>query len=190
MANGKIKKASRSKNPDLFYSAIGGYGGIGVIVEATLKLAINTPIERNTKELAVSKYKDFFFNSIRNSQTTIFQNADLYPPKYSRMNSVSWTETSKPLTTLERLSPQNPKNFLNRWILKWFSSGPGGKFCRQHIYDPVTYSFTKRVLRNYEASYDLRTLEPDSRKKSTYALQEYFIPIEQFDNFVKILRNT
>ena len=187
MADGKIKNASRSENPDLFYSAIGGYGGIGVIVEATLKLAMNTPIERNTKKMAASKYRDFFLKNIRDSQATVFHNADLYPPHYSKINAVSWTQTSKPVTTSERLTPQKPAPFLNRWLLEWFSSGLGGKFCREHVYDPITYSFQKRVLRNHEASSDLLSLEPVSRTKSTYALQEYFIPVDQFENFVEIL---
>jgi FAD/FMN-containing dehydrogenase len=41
--------------------------------------------------------------------------------------------------------------------------------------------------RNYEASYDVYELEPKSRKISTYVLQEYFTPVEQFDQFYPLM---
>ena len=39
--------------------------------------------------------------------------------------------------------------------------------------------------RNYEASYDVNSIEPNSREKFTYVLQEYFIPINNIDLFTK-----
>ena len=47
LADGSLKIASRTENSDLFYAAIGGYGALGVIVEATLQLTDNYPIERH-----------------------------------------------------------------------------------------------------------------------------------------------
>ena len=38
--------------------------------------------------------------------------------------------------------------------------------------------------RNYEASYDVKELEPSSRRTSTYVLQEYFVPVEHLNEFV------
>ena len=38
--------------------------------------------------------------------------------------------------------------------------------------------------RNYEAGYDVAELEPPSRKHRTYVLQEYFVPVDRFDEFV------
>jgi FAD/FMN-containing dehydrogenase len=187
MADGKIKIASRNENPDLFYSAIGGYGGIGVIVEATLKLVNNNFVERNTQKMCVSKYKDFFLQNVRDSKSAIFHNADLYPPHYKSVNSITWVETTKPLTIKEKLSPQKSPTVIDQLLLKWIASGPGGTLFREYIYDQINYSRNKIVFRNYEASCDLSALEPASRKNSTYVLQEYFIPVNNFDVFVKKL---
>jgi hypothetical protein len=44
------------------------------------------------------------------------------------------------------------------------------------------------VWRNYEASYDVAELEPADRSKSTYVLQEYFVPVEKFDAFLPKMR--
>ena len=52
LANGEEKVANRNVNSELFYSAIGGYGGIGVITEATLSLTDNVKIERKTTPLS------------------------------------------------------------------------------------------------------------------------------------------
>jgi FAD/FMN-containing dehydrogenase len=67
------------------------------------------------------------------------------------------------------------------WLV---SEMPGGKWIRQHWGDPLLYSQDKVCFRNYEASYHAMELEPTSRSKSTYVLQEYFIPVENFDAFV------
>jgi len=183
MADGAIKSASRTENPELFYAAIGGYGGIGIIVEATLELVDNRPIERSAQKMPVTKYKDFFFKNIRNSKTAVFHNADLYPPYYSRVNAVTWSLTDKPVTITDKLAPQKTLSSFDQSILKWVSDGPGGKTFREYVLDPYRYSDNSVVWRNYEASYDVISLEPASRDKSTYVLQEYFIPVEHFDEF-------
>lgn len=184
LADGSIKEASRTKNPDLFYAAIGGYGGIGVIVEATLELVENTRIERAAKKMSVSQYKDYFFKNIRNSKTAVFHNADLYPPYYAHVSAITWGLTNKPVTIADKLAPQKPLSSFDQSILKWVSKRTSGKHFREYIYDPYQYSDNAVVWRNYEASYDVMGLEPASREKSTYVLQEYFIPVGHFDDFM------
>lgn len=187
MADGSIKQASRTENPDLFYAAIGGYGGIGIIVEATLELTDNTAIERTSQKMPVSKYKDFFFKNIRDSKIAVFHNADLYPPHYSRVNVVTWNLTDKPVTTKDKLAPQTALSPFDQSLLKWVADGAGGKTLRQYVVDPYRYGEQSVVWRNYEASYDVMGLEPVSREKSTYVLQEYFVPVEHFERFVSKL---
>ncbi len=185
LADGTIVTASRNENPDIFYSTIGGYGGIGVIVEATLSLSENTPIERIARKMKVTRYKDYFLQNIRHSQNSVFHNADIYPPDFRYLNAITWVKTSKQVTIKERLAPQKHPDRYQEFLLNWVSDTKSGKYFRQHVYARYENIGSTVEWRNYEASYDVNSIEPVSRAKSTYVLQEYFIPINSFDFFSK-----
>lgn len=185
LADGGIIKASRNENPEIFFSAIGGYGGIGVIVEATLSLTDNTPMERVAKRMRIANYKDYFLHNIRPSRNAIFHNADLYPPNFQYLNAITWVKTNKTITVENRLAPQNRPSAYQEFLLNWVSDNISGKYFRQHVYDQYNNLGSIVEWRNYEASYDVNSIEPTSREKSSYVLQEYFIPIDNFDLFSK-----
>ena len=46
LADGTVVEASPRQNPEIFYGAIGGYGGLGVITEARFALADNVRVRR------------------------------------------------------------------------------------------------------------------------------------------------
>ncbi|NVJ66286.1 MAG: FAD-binding protein [Gammaproteobacteria bacterium] len=187
-AQGDILIASPQENADVFYSAIGGYGGIGVIAEATLELADNVKVERHTKKMPVSAYLDFFKKLKHQEKQPIFHNADIYPPHYKKLRAVTWTETSKAVTNSERLKPIREKYLFEKYFFWMVSEMPFGKWRREHLVDPLFYSLKKVHWRNYEAGYDVAELEPLSRDKRNYALQEYFIPVDKFESFADKMR--
>jgi FAD/FMN-containing dehydrogenase len=183
-ASGDILTASRTVNPEIFAAAIGGYGGIGVIAEVTLQLADNVKVERQVTQLAATDYNDFFNGNIRNDSAVIFQNGDLYPPNFDIVNSVAWRRTDKNLTDTVRVTPSGEAYWLEAQMMKVVSSGDIGKWARRNIVDPYLYSDEKVIWRNREASYDVQELEPASREKDTYVLQEYFIPVNNIKSFI------
>ena len=183
-ASGELITANRTENADIFAATIGGYGGIGVIVEATLQLADNVKVERQTKLVAVNDYNDFFDKEIRNDKDVIFQNGDLYPPNFDMINNVCWKKTDKELTDTERITLEGENYWIERQVMKLVSSGKFGKWLRRKMIDPLNYSSEKVTWRNKEASYDVHELEPSSRKDQTYVLQEYFIPVNNIKSFI------
>jgi FAD/FMN-containing dehydrogenase len=187
LANGDLVTASSTENKEIFYGAIGGYGGLGVIVEATLELVNNVKVERTDQRLPISQYKQFFIENIENDSSVIFHNADIYPKHYKTVREISYCKTSRDITIDYRLKPNNEKYKFNQFAFKVFSNFPAGKFLRQHVVDPLLYIGKPVEWRNYEASYDVLELEPKSREKSTYVLQEYFVPVDQFDNFYPLM---
>lgn len=188
LANGELKYASPSENSGLFYAAIGGYGGIGVITEATLQLEDNQKVARTDVVMPVSEYKEFFFEKIRDNAHAVFTNADMYPPAYEKLRSVTWYDTQLPLTEEARLIPRDAEYYWGPKVVDWIADYDVGLWLREQVIDPIIYTSSPVVWRNYEASYDVRELEPASRSTNTYALREYFVPVERFDEFVPQMR--
>jgi FAD/FMN-containing dehydrogenase len=184
LADGDLVQASPAHNAEIFYGAIGCYGALGVIVEAELDLAENKRVERIAVKLPAKNYLAYFRKKVRNSSEAVFHNADLYAPHYSSARSVTWVETKKPATTPYRMQPFRKAYPLENYFLWAVTETPFGKWRREFIIDPVLYLFPKVHWRNYEAGYDVAELEPPSRKRRTYVLQEYFVPVERFDEFV------
>lgn len=183
-ANGDIIIANRDVNQDVFNAAIGGYGGIGVIAEATLQLVDNVKVERFHEVMPIEDYKAYFDKNIRSNENVVFQNGNLYPPKYDKIMSVSWQKTTKPLTDTDRLIPEDENYWLESHMAGVVSWGNSGKWIREYTIDPLYYIPKTVRWRNKEASYDVKELEPSSREKTTYVLQEYFIPVENIKSFI------
>lgn len=185
LADGTIVTASPTEHPDIFYAAIGGMGGIGVIADVTLALDQNVNVERSRTTIRTEEYWPFFRDRVRSDSDVIFHNGDMYPPEFERISAVSWRVTKKTPTTEGRLIPREKDYWLERiaWVV--MSEWPGGRWIRERIIDPLVYMGEAPVhTRNYEASYDIAELEPKTKDASTYVLQEYFIPVERFDAWV------
>jgi FAD/FMN-containing dehydrogenase/uncharacterized membrane protein YhaH (DUF805 family) len=183
LANGELVHTSKDENSELFFACVGCYNALAVIATVEFELAKNIPVERIFKTMKTDEYKDFFFKKVRDNKEVIFHNADLYPPHYQTARAVSWVKTDKKPTVKTRLMPLSGAYPLERYFINAFSKSNFGKWRREHIIDPILYLSKKIHWRNYEAGYDVAELEPESRKDFTYVLQEYFIPVNRFDEF-------
>lgn len=188
LADGSVVEASRIQNPDIFNGAIGGYGGIGVITEATLELTRNVKLKRQDQTMPIGEYARYFVDGVRSAPTVVFHNADIYPSAYKTVRAISYTSTDEPVTVADRLRPQDASYRLDRFAFWVGSEWPFGKPVRQYLVDPIRFRSEPVVWRNYEASYDAAALEPASRAASTYVLAECFVPIDRFDDFVPQMR--
>jgi FAD/FMN-containing dehydrogenase/SAM-dependent methyltransferase len=181
LISGEVIEASPRENPELFYGAIGGFGALGIIVEAELELADNTRLERRSVTMPLSEYGRFFRDNVRNSPHALFHNADIYSPQFIRVRATTWSGTTRPATTSTRLQWQRRKHLLAKYFLWAITETPFGKWRREHFVDPLLYAKKTVHWRNYEAGYDVAELEPLSRKATTYVLQEYFVPVERLE---------
>jgi FAD/FMN-containing dehydrogenase len=184
LADATVVDASRESNAELFYAAIGGYGGVGVITEVELDLVDNHRVQRVNRKMSASEYLAHFRAKIRSDKEAVFHNADLYPPDFKRVRSVTWVETDKPPTVLQRLHEADDSYPLHRYVAWAVTETPLGKWRREYLIDPLLYRRKVVHWRNFEASYDVAELEPSSRENATYVLQEYFCPVERFEDFV------
>ncbi|TLU65696.1 FAD-binding oxidoreductase [Thalassotalea litorea] len=185
LANGEVITASPDQNPELYFSAIGGYGGIGVIAEVTLELEKNTKVRRQSVTMELNNYPAYFAKQVLKDERVIFHNADIYPPNYEKMRAVSWTLTDQPVTESKRLVDKNQDYLIEPVLAELVAHHESAKWLRQYILEPALYSFDMVHWRNYEASYDVNQLEPINRDTYTYALREYFVPIDKFGTFTE-----
>jgi FAD/FMN-containing dehydrogenase len=77
LADGEVVEATRTLNTRLFNASIGGYGGIGIIVEAELELVPNTRVMRSDKKMDTVEYRAWFDANVRGREDVIFHNFDL-----------------------------------------------------------------------------------------------------------------
>jgi len=188
LADGRVVRASPTERPELFYGAIGGYGALGVIADVTLDLATDVRVQRVDTTLAVSDYLAYFRGRIQPDSDVIFHNSDIYPPAYETTHAVSYIRTDLPVTVPERMQPADQASFGHRLAYRVITSGTIGKWLRQHVLDPLMFRGHPVSWRNYEASYDVSELEPASRARTTYVLQEYFVPSDSLPVFVPRMR--
>lgn len=187
LANGDLVFCSPTEKPELFFASVGCYNAVGVIATVTFDLADNIPVKRIFKQMKRDEYKAFFDEKVKENRGVIFHNGDIYPPHYKKVRAVSWVETHENPTVKTRLMPLASAYPLERYFINAFSKNNFGKWRREHIIDPLVYKSKKIHWRNYEAGYDVLELEPESRKKSSYVLQEYFIPAQNFDAFAELM---
>ncbi|TGL65108.1 FAD-binding protein [Leptospira jelokensis] len=183
LADGNLVRASRTENSDIFAGMIGGYNSVGIITAVEFDLDDNVKVKQVSKKMKKNQYFQFFKYSIREDKKVIFHNADIYPPKYENIRSVSWEFTLDKPTVKSRFMPLQASYPIHRYFFWDFTESPFGKWRREYIVDPLLFLAKKVHWRNYEAGYDVLELEPSAREKSTYVLQEYFVPIEKFNVF-------
>lgn len=182
-ADGTRISADRDQNRDVFFGAVGGYGGLGVITEVELDLAPNEVVERTVERMPVGAFHSWFGEHIRGSDKAVFFNADIYAPKFDDLVTITFSRTDRPPTVPDRLQSGGDSTRLEKMTYWWVSEAPLGKQARSEIIDRMRLGSKPAVWRNYEASYDVRGLEPGSRDQTTYVLQEYFVPVDHFDGF-------
>ncbi len=184
-ADGKARELDRNKEPGLFAAAIGGYGGLGVITEVELDLAVNEKMSRHAVRIALEDYPRYFLEKIHGNPGVVMHNADLMPPRFDRPLTISWTRTDASLTETRRLIPRG-LDYGRQQNLIWSASElPIGDDLRdRYLTDRILHEKSV-VMRNFEASQDTASLEPRTRMISTYLLQEYFIPVADFLPFAR-----
>src|SRR5580698_710037 len=174
-AGGEVIDASPTRHAEIFYGCVGGYGALGVIVEAELDLVENRRVERGSATMPLERYLRYFREHVRNAPGMVFHNADIYAPDFRRVRAVTWRETDRPVTTGTRLQWQRRKHLLEKYFFWAITETPKGKWRREHLIDPLIYARRAVHHRNFEAGYDVAELEPFARTSSTYVLQEYFV---------------
>ena len=186
-ADGRLLELSRERQPELFAAVVGGYGGLGIVTEVELDLDRNERIARSAERVALQDYPDYFAKRVLADPDTVLHNADMTPPDFDGTVAVTWRRSNDPPTSTERLVPRGA-DYSRQQTLIWATSElPGGDGIRDRELTQRLLSERVVAWRNHEASLDIASLEPRTRRFSTYLLQEYFIPAPAFLDFARAM---
>jgi len=163
-------------NEDIFKAIVGGYGGIAIILEATLKIDCNYKIKR-----IVEISNDFKFD--QNNKNLIFYNTYVYPTNEKKYVNIYWVKTDDKLTITDRVKPINNFYFSNIFFEQLVRRLTSMKYLRSLI-EPDMLQEEEIVMRNYEMSLDVNELYMPLKYPTTAILQEYFIPIKKAHDFI------
>jgi FAD/FMN-containing dehydrogenase len=187
LPDGEVRRASRTENVELFRAALGGYGGAGVIAQAELDIVPNHAIRRWDTLLALEDYPRWFSDRIRHDTAAILHNADVQLPAGRAVRAVTWNRTSRIPGDPALLTPIDSAGSGMRLGLGLLTGTPFGQALRRGIVDPLEYLSHPVVWRSHEASLDVASLGLGPRSGSTWTLQEYFVPEEEFLSFARAL---
>jgi FAD/FMN-containing dehydrogenase len=140
--------------------------------------------------MPIASYKEYFDKNVRGRADAILHSANIFPNDYAVVRAVTHSRTEDSLTVHHRLIPSGQSFTRNRLAFWIATDWPFGELLQRHVMDPIYFSGREVIWLNYATSRDVAELEPSSRASSTYLLQEFFVPVDRFDDFVPLLRNT
>lgn len=188
LSDGTILKCSRNTNSDLFQGIIGGYGLLGIILEVSLETAENCMMK-----LDIKKDKQPLFND-----NTILYNGVIFTDKIDEIYNYNWVKvkikvkvnvnfnSTNDLNNHQKLiRPLQPYNkTIPEQLMRWC---PLLRLVRSYI-EPAIHLKNKYQYRSHEIGYDVTEHSVLLKHPTTTVLQEYFIPIKNFDLFMSFLK--
>jgi hypothetical protein len=197
MADGTIKTISPTQEPKLFSLVLGGYGLFGIILDAAIELTDNVAYMPSIKIMKTNQLsKDLnnilndpnigiFYAHLSTSPLTLLNDAVLY--MYERPSF-----TAKPArlgqaqhTRFKRLILNVSKKREYGRYLKWFLEKHVDKFMQQCKHPILKH---KCLISRNELMHDSVPYLQHALLDSVDILQEYFVSVENLDNFLTALK--
>ncbi|ANU12116.1 FAD-binding oxidoreductase [Planococcus antarcticus DSM 14505] len=190
-ADGEILQLSPAENRELFYAVLGGYGLFGIILDVTLQLIDDELYETKTASMSYSDYPSYFKQQVQNEPDAKMHLARISIAPESFMEEM-YTITYKsapdqtPFPEFQKLKTENlvavPKFFLG--LSRINDAGKDSFWKAQTTYtQQIDGNF---VSRNNVMRSDSEFMEYDNSRK-TEILQEYFVPVDQFEQYIPAL---
>ena len=198
LSSGEVKTASATENPELFRSALGGYGLLGVILDVDLDVVDNEMYAWKTYYLDYKDFADYYTKNVEGNPKI-----GLAYGRLSMSPSTYLSETA--IHTYQRISEKVPVTplklpgyvWLDRFVINFSKTGGFGRRVRwwlEKYGEPRLHTCMTRneamskeegclVSRNQEMYDSMDYLE--NRLPDTDILQEYFVPRRRMPEFVE-----
>ncbi|MGE6630954.1 FAD-binding oxidoreductase [Bacillus sp. NPDC077027] len=189
-ANGEV--VTVKPNDDLFSAVIGGYGLFGVILDVELSLTNDELYQMETKELDYQEYATYFNNHVKYNDQVRMHLARISTAKshflrdmYVTNYLVSADERINEYNQLKKDEMAGPMKFM-LGLSRRFEVGKEMLWSLQKQY--FNSQNQELITRNNVMRSESAFLEYKS-ESDTDVLQEYFVPVKKFNDYIDDLRN-
>jgi len=186
--NGEIIQVSRTENADLFPLVLGGYGLFGIILDVTLTLTEDEIYRMTSDAMTVDEYSKYFLNQVKSNKDIHMHYAriSVAPDRFlTDMYAINYT--------VDKAVPLNEHNALKAtedWVIPTkllFHFNRSFSWGKNMFWDLQTRFFSTQqntvISRNNAMRSESEFMEYRGVGKNDL-LQEYFIPVDQFADFV------
>lgn len=191
-SKGEIKQVSRTENADLFPLVLGGYGLFGIILDVTLTLTEDEIYRTTSEAMTVDEYSNYFLSQVKSNPDIHMHYArisvapdhfltDMYAINYTVDKTVPLIEHNTLKATEDLVIPTKLLFHLNRS----FDWGKNMFWNLQQKFFQVQQNSV--ISRNNAMRSETEFMEYRGIGKNDL-LQEYFIPVDQFADFVHRLK--
>ncbi len=189
-SEGEIINVSREENSELFSLVIGGYGLFGVILDVELELTDDELYEMNTVSMNYKEYAAFFRKEVKGDSSIRMHLARISTAPGNFL--IDMYVTNYVLSKEELKDHTELKKDSFTWLTK-FSLGLSRQYnwgkdlfwkAQQSYFNNKNGSF---ISRNNVMRSESKFLEYEN-SKNTDVLQEYFVPIDRFPQYIDDLR--
>lgn len=190
-ADGEVRNVSKAENEELFSLALGGYGLFGIILEATISLTKDEVYRETTVPMKLEEYSDYF-------RKVVLPNPDikLHIGRISIAPDSYFEEAFAKNYTLDpslSLEDHHSLRSNDKWIAPGkllFNLNRSTDWGKNVQWKLQNYAFKEQsdsiVSRNNAMRAAYQFMEYNA-PGSNDQLQEYFIPLDEFDSFIKRL---
>jgi decaprenylphospho-beta-D-ribofuranose 2-oxidase len=191
-SNGEIITVSRKENAEYFPLVIGGYGLFGVILDVELQLTSDELLTLETEEMDYDEYEDYFKQDVLKDENVKMHLArlstapdtflqDMYVTNYRGSDK---QEQYPDFNHLKR----DKFTFLTKFLLGLSRDFDWGK----NLFWEMQKSFFDKKDGDLETRNNVMRSESEfleyKGKSDTDILQEYFVPVEEYDEYIDDLR--
>lgn len=191
-SKGEIQQVSRTENADLFPLVLGGYGLFGIILDVTLTLTEDEIYRTTSEAMTVDEYSNYFLSQVKSNPDIHMHYArisvapdhfltDMYAINYTVDKTVPLIKHNTLKGTEDLVIPTKLLFHLNRS----FDWGKNMFWDLQQKFFQVQQGNV--ISRNNAMRSETEFMEYRGIGKNDL-LQEYFIPVDQFADFVHHLK--
>ena len=188
LSDGEEVSVSRQQNKDLFYAVIGGYGVFGVITSVKLSLTDNVLLEKSVVPLSYENYVGHLQNRLSDKLALHYGRCSIVKDDSFFRDCVAVDYIEKGTTSGDELIEEQ-NVYRDKWFMGLSRQYEWGKSLRWWLQGKLIDrpGQTQLLSRNNAMRPPIRFLQYYS-EEDTDMLQEYFVPPQQFIDFMDELR--